>query len=63
MRNFVKYTDHVILFKVTEYSLQWPYGQEISHRNACRNSTMKPLVKRPLEKHRKRWEANIRQCD
>jgi len=23
---------------------------------------MKPLVKRPLEKHSKRWEPNIRHC-
>ena len=62
MRIFVKYTDHVIMFKVREYSLRWPYGQEISHRNAYIKSMMKPLVKRPPEKHSKRWEANIRHC-
>jgi len=54
MRNFVKYSDHIILFKVTEYSLRWTYGQDIRHRNAYRNSTMKPLVRRPLEKHSKK---------
>ena len=34
----------------------------VSHRNAYRNSTMKPVVKWPLEKHSNRWEPDIRQC-
>jgi hypothetical protein len=49
MKNFVNYSDHVILFPVTEYILRCPYGHEISHSHAYRNSTTKRLVKRPLE--------------
>lgn len=51
-----------MLFKVKGYSLRRTYGQDISDRNAYRNSTMKPLVKRPFEKHSKRWQPHIRHC-